>query len=86
MVRESVVITNETGLHARPASEFIKLANKMSGAVSIVKEGVKVNAKSMLALLSLGICKGTEIEICVDGGDESEALGILTDYIRNLAE
>ena len=74
MVKRDVVITNNIGLHARPATFFIQKANSFHSSIWIEKDDRKVNAKSLLGVLSLGIIGGTTIKIIVDGSDEKEAL------------
>lgn len=81
MLSKTVVVQNQVGLHARPATFFIQKANEFKSSIWIEKEQRKVNAKSLLGVLSLGITKGTEIEIIVDGVDEEEALNALETLI-----
>ncbi len=77
MLSKMVVVQNQVGLHARPATFFIQKSNEFKSSIWIVKEERKVNAKSLLGVLSLGITKGTEIEIIADGVDEEEAVNAL---------
>lgn len=74
MVKEKVIVENETGLHARPASELVKLANQFKCNVQIITETKRVNAKSMLGVMSAGVRANTEIEIECEGEDEEIAL------------
>jgi len=76
-----VVIKNQVGLHARPATFFIQKANEFKSSIWIEKEDRRVNAKSLLGVLSLGIVKGTEINIVADGVDENEAIAKLSELI-----
>ena len=82
MVRE-VVIHNESGLHARPATLFVYNARKFESKIAIEKEGKQVNGKSVLLVLSLGIAKGTKIKIMANGSDEEKALSTLINLIEN---
>ena len=82
MYWKSVVIKNETGLHARPASVFIKTALKYKSNITIEKDGKTVNAKSMIALLSLGVIKGSTVKITSVGEDEEDAVCALVDLIK----
>lgn len=82
MISEKVTILNETGLHARPASVFVNTAAKFKSELMIQKGEKQVNAKSILAVLSLGISKGTEITILAQGPDEEEAVSKLTEIIQ----
>jgi len=71
---EKVLIKNQVGLHARPATFFIQKANEFKSTIWVEKEERRVNAKSLLGVLSLGIVGGTEIKIIADGEDENEAV------------
>ena len=73
MVNKNVTVPNQVGLHARPATFFIQKANEFKSSVWVLKDERKVNAKSLLGVLSLGITKGTEITLVADGPDEVEA-------------
>lgn len=81
MVTRKITITNSVGLHARPATYFIQEANKYKSTVSVKKDQRKVNAKSLLGVLSLGIIQGMEIELEAEGVDESEAVNGLIELI-----
>lgn len=82
MISEKVTIINETGLHARPASIFVNMAAKFKSELMVQKGEKQVNAKSILAVLSLGISKGTEITISAQGPDEEEAVSKLVELIQ----
>lgn len=82
MVSQKVTIINETGLHARPASIFVNMASKFKSELMLQKGEKQVNAKSILAVLSMGISKGTEITISAQGSDEEEALSGLVELIQ----
>lgn len=86
MVKKEVVIPNETGLHARPASEFVNKCKSFQCEVLIEKDGTQVNAKSILGVLSLGANKGTKITIITDGSDEEQAASSLAEIISNLKD
>ena len=81
MLSRDVTIVNEVGLHARPATFFIQKANTYKASIWIEKEDRRVNAKSLLGVLSMGIVKGTAITLIADGVDESEALNGLEHLI-----
>ena len=83
MNTREVVINNEVGLHARPATFFIQKANEFKSGIWVEKDERRVNAKSLLGLLSLGIIKGTQITLIADGPDEQEALDALETLVRN---
>lgn len=74
MVKEKVIIENETGLHARPATEISKVAMKYQCDIFFLVNGKKVNAKFPLMIMAAGIKSKTELEILCDGEDEEKAL------------
>ena len=77
---------NSVGLHARPATFFIQKANKFKSTVWVEKGERRVNAKSLLGVLSLGIVKDMTITLMADGVDEKEALDSLCELIANGCE
>ena len=77
MYTQEITINNEVGLHARPATFFIQKANEFKSGIWVEKEDRRVNAKSLLGVLSLGIVKGTNITLIADGADEDDALNAL---------
>ena len=81
MITKEVVIKNQVGLHERPATFFIQKANEFKSSIWVEKEERRVNAKSLLGVLSLGIVKGTAITIIADGADEDEAIATLAELI-----
>ena len=81
MISKEVVINNQVGLHARPATFFIQKANEFKSSIWIEKDDRRVNAKSLLGVLSLGIGKGTAVKILADGVDESAAIATLSELI-----
>ena len=83
MITKEVKISNAIGLHARPATFFIQKANSYSSSIWIEKDDRKVNAKSLLGVLSMGIAKGMTITIVADGADEANAVEGLSDLIDN---
>ena len=83
MINKTVKITNSVGLHARPATFFIQKANEYKSSIWVEKEERRVNAKSLLGILSLGITKDTEIDIIADGPDEEEAIQGLVDLLNS---
>ncbi len=83
MITKEVVIKNQVGLHARPATFFIQKANEFKSSIWVEKEERRVNAKSLLGVLSLGIVKGTAITLVADGVDEEAAVTTLTELINS---
>ena len=82
MTKRDVTITNNIGLHARPATFFIQKANSYKSSIWIEKEDRKVNAKSLLGVLSMGIAKGMTVTLVADGQDEANALNGLVELIE----
>ena len=76
-VKKDVLVQNQVGLHARPATFFIQKANEFKSSIWVEKDERRVNAKSLLGVLSLGIVGGTSIDIIADGSDEQEAVDSL---------
>lgn len=81
MVSRNVTIQNSVGLHARPATFFIQKANAFNCSVWVEKDDRRVNAKSLLGVLSLGITKGMTVTLIADGTDENEAVDALAALI-----
>lgn len=86
MAERKVIVENETGLHARPAASLVQFVKNYSGEVKIIKEGKEANAKSIFNVMSLGIAKGAEIELVIDGEDDEKFADQLVDFIKNLSE
>ncbi len=83
MISREITVLNEVGLHARPATFFIQKANEFKSLITIAKDERKVNAKSLLGVLSLGITKGTKIVLAAEGSDEQEAIDELDALIMS---
>ena len=83
MVTKEVVINNQDGLHARPATFFVQRANEYKSSIWVEKGERRMNAKSLLGVLSLGIVKGTAVTIIADGNDEEEAISTLTALVES---
>ncbi|MGA9174164.1 MAG: HPr family phosphocarrier protein [Thermoactinomyces sp.] len=81
MVEKKVIVELETGLHARPAALFVQEANKFSSEIFVVKGTKKVNAKSIMGIMSLAVSRGAEITIVADGSDEEEAVNKLAEMV-----
>ena len=87
MVSKEIVVSNQVGLHARPATFFIQKANEFTSSIWISKDERKVNAKSLLGVLSLGITRGISVTLTADGSDEDAAIEALTSLVAsNFAE
>ena len=83
MFVKDVTVENQVGLHARPATFFIQKANEFKSSIWVEKEERRVNAKSLLGVLSLGIVGGTNIRIIADGADDEEAVESLVALIKS---
>lgn len=83
MFVKDVMVQNQVGLHARPATFFIQKANEFKSSIWIEKEERRVNAKSLLGILSLGIVGGTSIRIIADGADEQQAVDALIELVES---
>ena len=83
MISRSVTIQNNHGLHARPATFFIQKANSYKSSIWVEKEDCRVNAKSLLGVLSLGIAKGMTVKLTAEGQDEEAAIEGLSSLINS---
>lgn len=83
MYVKEVVVQNQVGLYARPATYFIQKANEFKSSIWVEKDDRRVNAKSLLGILSLGIIGGTSIRIIADGTDEEEAVNQLVRLVES---
>ncbi len=81
MISRGLTINNSVGLHARPATFFVQKANSFKSSIWKEKEDCRVNPKSLLGVLSLGITKGTAVTLIADGADESSAIDGLAELI-----
>jgi len=83
MQSRSFIIKNRLGLHARAAAQLVQTANKFNSEVTLFKEDVEVNGKSIMGILLLAAPKGTEISVQVDGVDEIEGMQKIADLIED---
>ncbi len=83
MFLKEIIVQNQVGLHARPATFFIQKANEYKSSIWIEKDERRVNAKSLLGVLSLGITKGISITIMAEGSDEEAAVNDLVDLVSS---
>jgi phosphocarrier protein HPr len=82
MTEKTFVISNRLGLHARPASLFVKTSSRFTCSVKIVKDGQEIDGKSIMGLLMLAAGPGTQLKIVADGPDESAALAAIEDLFN----
>lgn len=83
MVSRNVTVKNSQGLHARPATFFIQKANSYKSSIWVEKGDRRVNAKSLLGVLSLAVTKGMEITLLAEGTDENGAIAGLAELLEN---
>ena len=83
MCVKDVLVQNQVGLHARPATFFIQKANGYKSSIWVEKDERRVNAKSLLGVLSLGIVGGTAVKIIADGSDEQQAVDGLVKLVES---
>ena len=85
MYKQVTIVSNETGIHARPATEFVTLAKKFQSDISVSRVGDSsaANAKSVVRILAAGLKRGTEIEISAEGSDEKEAVDALIQLVES---
>jgi phosphocarrier protein HPr len=86
MISKEVKIKNKSGLHARPATLFVKEANKFKSQIRVRNGEKEVNGKSMLSLLTLEASKGVTVEIKAEGEDETAALQALVGFLAVVEE
>ena len=82
MVERKIIIQNRYGLHARPAAQFVGIASKYDANVTISKDGVEVNGKSIMSVLILAAEKGNEIILRAEGKDEAELIQALAELLE----
>ncbi|MFD1361634.1 HPr family phosphocarrier protein [Lentibacillus salinarum] len=81
MVEKLVKVELDTGLQSRPASKFVQEANRFSAHLFLEKDGKRVNAKSIMGLMSLAVTPGETVKLIAEGDDEAEALNELTAFV-----
>lgn len=86
MVKQEITIINKLGLHARAAAKFVGIASGFESEIFLVKDNKNVNGKSIMGIMMLAACKGTELTVTADGSDENEAIKSLTSLINNRFE
>lgn len=83
MKEVTIEIKNKTGLHARPAALFVQTASKFSSQIWVEKDNKKVNAKSIVGIMSLGVSQGNVVKLSAEGDDEEAAIKALVDLIES---
>ncbi|ADU31767.1 HPr family phosphocarrier protein [Evansella cellulosilytica] len=82
MLEKKVVVKRKTGLQARPAALFVQEANRFQSDIFIEKDGKKVNAKSIMGIMSLAINANKEISLSISGSDEEAAMDALVEFVE----
>ncbi|HEX5315712.1 MAG TPA: HPr family phosphocarrier protein [Candidatus Kapabacteria bacterium] len=82
MIQRTVTIKNRAGLHTRPAAAIVKLASKFKSEFFIIKDGFRINGKSIIGVMTLAAAQGTTLELEFDGPDEEQAMHELVDYFE----
>jgi phosphocarrier protein len=83
MIKQKVEILNDTGLHARPAATLVKVAEQFASDFFIYRYGYRVNGKSILGVMTLAAEQGAELELELDGPDETEALNAIVSLFKS---
>jgi phosphotransferase system HPr (HPr) family protein len=83
MIEKEITVTIENGLHARPAADFVKKINQYKSKVELVIGEKRINAKSILNLMSVAINEGQTIKVITDGEDEKEALTFINSFLQS---
>ncbi len=83
MLSRKFIIKNRLGLHARAAAQLVQTANQFAAEVTLFKEDIEVNGKSIMGILLLAAPKGTEIKVVADGADEDQAMTVLAELIED---
>jgi phosphocarrier protein len=83
VVQRDMTIVNELGLHARPAGEFVKLANKFESSISVSKDGMDVNGKSIMGVMTLAAERGSLLTVRAEGVDAEKAIAALERLVAN---
>ena len=82
MIETDIVIINNAGLHTRPAATIVKLAARYNSEFYIVKDGVRINGKSIIGVMTLAAEKGSKLTLIFDGGDEKDAMEEIVRYFE----
>ncbi len=86
MASKTITMTNPTGLHTRPGGIFVAKAKEFESDVFVENEGKKVNGKSLLKLLSIGIKNGSEVTVYAEGSDADQAVEVLGDLLATIKD
>ncbi|MFB5662919.1 phosphocarrier protein HPr [Alteribacillus sp. HJP-4] len=82
MEQKTFTITNDTGIHARPATQLVNKAGQFASDITLEYNGKSVNLKSIMGVMSLGVGKGSDVTIKVEGSDEKEAMAAVEEVVK----
>ena len=82
MIEKKVKVINRAGLHTRPAAAIVKLASQFESEFYIIKDGFRINGKSIIGVMTLAAAQGTELELEFEGPDEEKAAQMLSEYFE----
>ncbi|PIS45610.1 MAG: HPr family phosphocarrier protein [Ignavibacteria bacterium CG08_land_8_20_14_0_20_37_9] len=82
MIEKKVTIVNKAGIHVRPAASIVKLAAKYKSEFVIYRDGLSINGKSIIGVMTLTAAQGTTLKLTFDGTDEKEAAEEITNYFE----
>lgn len=82
MIEKSITIINNAGLHTRPAATIVKIASKFQSEFFIFKDGLNINGKSIIGVMTLAAAKGSELKLSFDGEDEEEMSEAIVEYFN----
>lgn len=82
MIEKTITIINNAGLHTRPAATIVKIASKYQSEFFIFKDGLNINGKSIIGVMTLAAAKGSELRLSFDGEDEKEMSEAIIDYFN----
>lgn len=82
MIEKTLLIQNKHGLHARPAAHLVKIAGKFSSDVKLFKDGLEINAKSIMGVMMLAAEPGSEVLLQINGEDETDALAAIQELFN----
>jgi len=83
MICENLLVLNKLGMHARASAKFVQLASQYTCEITLERNNQSVNGKSIMGIMMLAASKGTELRICADGIDETDAISSLTDLVND---
>jgi len=84
MLERRIILRSHGGLHARPASELVRICSQYEADIFLEKDGDKINAKSIMGILTLGAVDGSELILYTDGEDEEQALAEISQFLLSL--